>query len=64
KLPDPSAPSSWLVYFLAEDLAGTTERATSLGGELIAPITAIPDMGSFAMIKDPTGAVFGLFSSS
>ena len=39
-------------------------KARSLGGTVIRDVTPIPGMGSFSLIQDPTGAVFGLWESA
>jgi uncharacterized protein len=56
-------PSYWLVYFDADDIKTTFDKAIGLGGrELLAP-QSYPG-GEFAIIADPQGAAFGLFKSS
>lgn len=61
KNPMNGAPSAWLVYFFAPDLAGTTAKAKKLGAKVLVDITPIPEIGSFSMLQDPAGAVFALF---
>jgi predicted enzyme related to lactoylglutathione lyase len=54
-------PPYWLVYFGAEDAAGSVSKATELGGkQLVAPMEIGP--GRFAVVQDPQGAVFALYS--
>jgi predicted enzyme related to lactoylglutathione lyase len=55
------APSCWLVYFHATDLAATTQKAKDLGATALVENEAVPDIGSFSMLQDPMGAVFALF---
>lgn len=62
--PMPGAPSVWIPYADVDDVAAATERARSLGGTVIRDVTEIPGMGSFSIIQDPTGAVFGLWTSA
>ena len=61
KKPMPEAPSMWLAYIQVDNLASSTAQAEKLGGKLIQPITEVPEMGSFSIIADPDGAVFGLW---
>src|SRR5262249_42585903 len=57
----PEAPPHWLVYFGADDLEATTGKAQELGGtQLVEPTSIGP--GSIAVLQDPTGAVFALYS--
>ncbi|MBK9120498.1 MAG: VOC family protein [Phycisphaerales bacterium] len=54
-------PANWLAYIAVEDLDATVARVTKLGGQVRVPITPIPNMGRFAVIADPTGAVVALY---
>jgi uncharacterized protein len=53
-------PPHWLVYFAVSDADDTAKRATELGGKTFVPPTDIPNIGRFAVIQDPQGAVFGI----
>ena len=51
----------WITSFAVVDVdkaVGATER---LGGEVLVPATDIPNFGEAAVLKDPEGAVFGVF---
>jgi predicted enzyme related to lactoylglutathione lyase len=61
KNPQNGAPSAWLSYFLTMHLHGDTELAKSLGAKPLMENAPIPELGSFSMLLDPTGAVFALF---
>ncbi len=61
KNPVPNVPSHWLAYIQVEDIKASTENAVKLGGVLLKEVTEIPDMGSFSVIQDPTGAVFAMW---
>ncbi len=50
----------WVVYFAVTDCAAAVERSCELGGTLIVPATDVPDVGRFAWLRDPVGAVFGI----
>jgi len=55
-------PSYWSMYFGAEDVDASSARAVELGGIILAGPMDLPDGGRFAVLRDPQGAVFGLFS--
>ena len=54
-------PPNWLVYFASDDVDATAAKASKSGGKAIVPPTNIPDMGRFAVLSDPQGAVFAVF---
>ena len=51
-------PPNWAAYFMVEDIDATAARTAQLGGRIIVPPTAAGEMGRFAVIQDPQGAVF------
>ncbi|HUK64502.1 MAG TPA: VOC family protein, partial [Dongiaceae bacterium] len=52
-------PPNWLTYFAVEDCAATVARAVELGGRVqMEPMTI--SMGTFAVLADPSGAVFAV----
>jgi predicted enzyme related to lactoylglutathione lyase len=53
-------PPHWLVYFAVADCEERAEWASAHGAKLIVPPTAIPEVGRFAIVEDPQGAVFGI----
>jgi len=53
-------PSNWAVYFTTTDCDGTVEQAQRLGAKTLAPPMDIPNVGRFAMLQDPLGAVFAV----
>lgn len=61
KHPMPGSPSQWLAYVEVQDIATFTNKAKSLGATVIKPVTEIPDVGSFSIITDPTGALIALW---
>ena len=61
--PMPGQPSVWLPYVLVDNLRTATDKASSLGGTVIRDATEVPSMGSFSIIQDPTGGVFGLWQA-
>ena len=54
-------PPNWLVYFASDDVDATAAKAAKAGGKTIVPPSNIPDMGRFAVLADPQGAVFAIF---
>jgi predicted enzyme related to lactoylglutathione lyase len=64
KNPMPGAPPLWIPYIDVADVGALTEKARSLGATVYKDVTEIPGMGSFSILADPTGAVFGLWTSA
>ena len=61
KHPVPGAPSSWLAYVLVDDITAATQKAKSLGAQVMKDVTPVMDMGWLSIITDPTGAHLGLW---
>jgi predicted enzyme related to lactoylglutathione lyase len=53
-------PPNWMVYFAVADCDATLQKATELGGRVLAPADDIPDIGRFAILMDPTNAAFAI----
>jgi predicted enzyme related to lactoylglutathione lyase len=60
----PSVPSHWLPYLAVEEVDPFAAKATELGARLLNAPMDIPDVGRFAVISDPQGAVFALYRSA
>jgi len=60
RLPGVGGPPQWTPYFLTDNVQQLSRTAESLGGQLLMPPTEIPSVGRFAVIKEPSGAYFGL----
>jgi predicted enzyme related to lactoylglutathione lyase len=56
----PHVPSYWLTYFAVEDCETAVERTRSLGGSVLLPAMDIPNVGRFAVLRDPIGAPFAV----
>ena len=56
------APPHWLGYVGTPDIDATAAQVTALGGKVMVPPTPIPTVGKFAVVSDPYGAVFALFT--
>lgn len=53
-------PPHWMVYFAVEDCEAAVQKAQSLGGQVVVPPTDAADVGRFAIIQDPQGAMFSV----
>lgn len=56
------APPMWGSYVTVDDVDQQIERAEQLGGKLIMPPRDIPDVGRFAVIADPQGAMLTMIT--
>jgi len=66
-LPDGPAsgtPPSWLIYIGTPSVDVTVEKAQRLGGKVLKGATDIPNVGRFAVLADPQGAAFAVFTPS
>ncbi len=57
-------PTSWLGYVGVDDVAATVGVITLAGGRELVPMTAMENVGTFAVTADPTGAVFAPWKSA
>jgi uncharacterized protein len=57
-------PPHWMLYFAVADVAGGVANVTQGGGKVMMPATAMPNVGTIAVVSDPQGAVFALFKSA
>jgi len=56
------APPSWLVYIGTPDVDATAADAQRLGGKVLKAPADIPGIGRFAVLADPQGAAFAIFT--
>jgi predicted enzyme related to lactoylglutathione lyase len=56
-------PPHWLAYILVENLEQSLVKAREKGATIIKNVQKVGDMGSFAVVKDPSGAHFALWES-
>lgn len=59
----PGAPSAWMPYVLVDDIEWSTQKAKSLGATVLKGVTEVSEMGSLSILKDPTGAIIGLWQT-
>jgi predicted enzyme related to lactoylglutathione lyase len=58
----PAMPASWSPYITVADADATAQRCTALGGKLLAGPMDIPNVGRFALLQDPQGAMFNVIA--
>ena len=56
------APPNWLVYIGAPDVEAAAREAVSLGGKVLKAPSDIATIGRYALLQDPQGATFAVFS--
>lgn len=56
------SPSYWLVYFAVDDVTAACAAAPDAGAVVLEPVHDIPE-GRFAVLEDPTGAVFAVYQA-
>jgi len=56
------APPAWGSYVTVDDVDKQAIRAEQLGGKLLIPPRDIPEVGRFAVISDPQGAMLTLIT--
>lgn len=57
----PGQPPAWTVSFAVEDADATAGKATAAGGSLLVAPMDVFEEGRFAVLADPSGAVFSLW---
>ncbi len=51
----------WSTFYVeVDDVQAALDKAASLGGKTVVPVTEIPGFGTFAMFDDPDGLLIGL----
>lgn len=63
ELQSTGVPPHWLMYVGTADVDATQSQAKSLGAQVLRGAMDIPNVGRFAVLKDPQGAVFALFKT-
>ncbi len=57
------APPHWLAHVIVESADEAASRAEASGGNVLVGPMSIPEVGRFAVIADPQGAVFSAFQA-
>jgi predicted enzyme related to lactoylglutathione lyase len=57
-----ATPPHWLVYIGTPNVDATCSQAQGLGARIVKPPAEIPNVGRFAVLSDPQGATFALFT--
>jgi hypothetical protein len=55
-------PPHWLIYIGTPNVDATAEHAQRLGARVLKPAADIPNVGRFAVLVDPQGATFALYT--
>lgn len=63
-MPGMQGPPAWSSYVLVEGVDAAVQRATAAGAKVLKEATDIPNVGRFAVVMDPWGAVFLPFKSA
>jgi len=56
------APPNWMMYLGTPNVAETAMRVAQLGGRVLKQPDNVPGGGRFAVVRDPHGAVFGIYT--
>lgn len=59
-MPSQMPMSYWSMYFQVDDCKGMTNKAKSLGAQVMMEPTSAEGVGTFAVLADPQGAMFGM----
>jgi len=57
----PEQPTAWMPYFTVPSVKTSLASAKKLGASVLQPYMPIGEMGAIAVLRDPTGAAFGLW---
>ncbi|MGD8440958.1 MAG: VOC family protein [Holophagae bacterium] len=67
ELPDEAkragAPPHWVAYVAVDDVSAISARTVELGGAVLHPATDLEGAGSFAVLQDPQGVPFAVYTS-
>ena len=61
--PAPEIPNNWGVYWDVASAEDIVTRTKELGGQVMNGPLPIPEIGTFAVLTDPTGAVFEILEA-
>ena len=55
------AKPQWMSYLFSADVAGDLAKAVAAGATILKEATDVPNTGTLGILRDPQGAVFGLW---
>jgi predicted enzyme related to lactoylglutathione lyase len=55
-------PAYWMPYFQVSDVNAAVAKGTKSSASIVVPATDMPKVGRFAVITDPQGALFAVFT--
>ncbi len=61
---EPGGESRTMFYVAVPDLQAALDKAVSLGGKVLMPVTEIPNTVTLAMFSDPDGNAIGLIKDA
>jgi uncharacterized protein len=64
KAAEMGAPPHWLAYTDVVDADATINQAVSLGANVLVPAQTVENVGRFAILSDPQGAVFAIIANA
>ncbi|MDP1829076.1 MAG: VOC family protein [Archangium sp.] len=53
----------WMTFIVVDSLTAACARTVKLGGQVLSTETVVPGIGAYSVIRDPQGAVLGLFKA-
>ncbi|MFD4544332.1 VOC family protein [Streptomyces bauhiniae] len=60
-MPGQESVSQWCLYFASPDAAATAAKVKENGGEVLMEPMRVGDFGTMAIVREPSGAVFGIW---
>ena len=57
---EPGGPQRVVFYVEVDDLQAYVDKAESLGGKTVVPVTEVPGMVTFALVSDTEGNTIGI----
>ncbi len=58
----PNIPPYWGMYITVTDVDATVKQAETLGAKTLVPPMDVPNVGRFAVLQDPQGAVISIIT--
>ncbi|OAR22938.1 hydrolase [Streptomyces sp. ERV7] len=62
-MPGQEGQSAWCLYLASPDVAATAKKVKDNGGEVLMEPMKVGDFGSMAIVREPSGAVFGVWQA-